>query len=369
MSIQRDFHPDFQAEAVCNFLKAAGNTDDLYSSEAEPRAEWQAEGYDFAAARYLTAAQPFPMRTFSTQSCNVYTQAGRLLNTVDLTDPVDHALELRISALLFLKPHIDPALLARINAAFQTTDLNDVDSVENDFRNQGVAYNDYQIVFAFELKRTADADFRTINISTFQQQMAGYTDVNGNPMYQLRWLDQITMACEASDYQLDDDHIVEGDPNDPLAALEEYEAALGQPCEGLTLIAHRVGTVFQIYEFKIEWLVRPIRIGRCRIMKTKVPVPFYRLRKEVLWCYVTTERDIRRYFETAIVDCIEYAAVSTAVLVIVTGGMGLSAAAAAFGSACQQCLEAKITQVVTCLFSKLKLVAEHDNWREGILPH
>jgi hypothetical protein len=77
-----------------------------------------------------------------------------------------------------------------------------------------------------------------------------------------------------------------------------------------------------------------------------------------------SKEQIKDNFETALRDCLETAAVSTAVLVIVTGGMGLSAAVQAFVAAVMNCLEQKVTAAVACLISGLKIVQQSSDWEE-----
>ena len=95
-----------------------------------------------------------------------------------------------------------------------------------------------------------------------------------------------------------------------------------------------------------------------------VPVTESRLTKQALWGSVMSRQQVKDYFENSMKDCMEQAAITTAVLILVTEGGGLSAAVQVFTTSVMKCLEAKLTQAVDCLFVSLDLVKEEGDWEE-----
>ncbi|TIS53098.1 MAG: hypothetical protein E5W91_32445 [Mesorhizobium sp.] len=368
MPIQRTISPDLQKPEICAFLKSAAAT---YSEEGDAATEWSAEGYDFVKdCKRLVAEEPRALRTFRSRQVEVYTQANRLLLSPIITDPVDHNISMKVFALLFAKKGLDGTLVAEMKKAFEKTDFKDpalIADAENEIIKLGAKVDDYQIALIIELHRLASPEYLGMNIKTFVDQMTNYKDDQGKPVYTIKLIDSEKNECDAASSALEDGDIIEApDVNDPEDAIGKYEGDQGHPCKGLVLTMHRMGTAFQYYEWKTVMEVREIRVGKCRIMKTKIPIIYSRIRKQALWGYVMSEAQLKKNLEKAIIDCLISSAIETGALAIVTGGMGLAAAAAAFASACQSCLESKVSDGVECLFSSLKLIAEIGEWKEKV---
>lgn len=367
MPIQREISPDLQAPEVCEFLRSGGPN---YSQESAATSEWSAEGYDFVTGgKRLLAEQKQAMRTYISRQVEVYTRAKRLLLSSTITDAVDHNISLKIYALLFAKKGLDPKLVAEMKSVFQKTDFSDpalIATAETYIINFGAKIDDYQIIPIFELDRLSSAEDLGINLKAFVDQMKGYKDERGNAIYTIKVLDTVKYECDAPTNAHDDADTIEAPVDDPGKAIGDYEQGQDHPCDGLVLTLHRIGTAFQYYEWKTVMEVREIRVGKCRIMKTKIPITYSRITKQALWCYTMTEDQLKRNLEKAIISCLISAAEETGALALVTGGLGLEAAATAFANACQECLESKVSDTVKCLFSKLKLVAETSDWKEKV---
>jgi hypothetical protein len=369
MPIQRDIVPDFQNAEVCNFLKNYASTS--YSEETAVQAKWQAQGYVavVGAKKMIPESErQMNLRTFSSHQCRIRTQAGRLLRTMTISDPVDHNLKMRIFALLFVKKELRAELVAAIKDAFSRTNPGpDVGTAETALIKAGASVDDYQVVLILELQRLRGPEELQINLKTFLQQTKSYTDRNGKLLYRIEVDEAAINECDLPPKSFDDKDIIKThDANHPENDILNFENGQHHPCDGLEITPHRIGTAFQYYEWKVQWEVRPITIGPCQIMMTKIPIIYSRIRKEALWCYAMTEPQLKRNIEKAIIDCLISAAEETAVLAIVTGGLGLEAAAAAFCSACQDCLESKVSDAVVCLFTSLKLLAEIGDWQEKV---
>lgn len=369
MSVERSIDPDLQNAEVCSFLTDSAATE--YSTADERKNEWVAEKYDYVAVKEGliddAADKTMTLAVFCSWDCEVFTQDNRLLNTFTITDLGHQLLEFQIGALLFVKQGLDAAKAQLIRDTFDKVVLatDDVAQVETALIRAGVDMDDYQVALFFHLTKINYVSDAT-NLKAFRQQVAAELDEDGKPLYRVEWQERPTFSCTQPDNVHDDDHVIIGDPDSPVDSIIDYERERVHECDDLVVTDHRIGTAFQYREWKTEMEMKTIRVGRCRLMKTKVPVVYHRTTKEVLIGYVISEGDLKRYMERAFRECLKSAAVTTAVLAIVTGGMGMTAAAAAFCSALQKCLEEKVTEVVVCLFSRLKLVTERGEWKHGV---
>jgi hypothetical protein len=292
--------------------------------------------------------------------------AGRIVRSVQVVDPVEHRLRLEIVALLFLKKEIDPALAGTIRTAFSTTNVavDPVDDVEAKIIPSKAKMDDYQVDLSFRLVKVADPIVSDMNWHTFLSQMEAYRDPSGRPYFDIHVQDKVEQLCEAPAVPLET--LPVKDVDHPQQEIREQESGEHLECENLEITDTRIGTAFQYYEWKTELLVRPIRIGPCTVMYTKIPVFFSRITKMALWGYTMSRPETKRNSEKAITRCLILAAVNTAVLGIVTGGLGFAAAAVAFSAAALTCIEISISDAIDCLFVNLRLVAEHSDWEEKV---
>lgn len=79
-----------------------------------------------------------------------------------------------------------------------------------------------------------------------------------------------------------------------------------------------------------------------------------------------TEGQLKRNIEKALLRCLEEAAIDTAALAIVTGGLGLAAAAEAFVTAFMDCIEKQVSDAIVCIIGSLHLVTERGDWEEKV---
>jgi hypothetical protein len=368
MPVERDLSPDLKSDQICAFLSDYATQH--YSDFTQITADRTAAGFDFqnALTRELGSTR-MALRTFAVRSVDLFTSAGRFIRRHEIIDPIDHGLVLKIVALLFTRAGISQASADAILDAFQNADLDNdaIDQIETRLIRGGVGLADYYVDLSFTLDRTQPPEQLDGNYGLFMQQMGEAEDAAGRPAYRVVAIEGYRQRCDVPNMSFPDkDIVVVADALDPLNEISGLENESHPECEGLEITPHRIGTAFQYYEWKIEWEVRPIRIGRCQIMKTKIPIIYSRIRKEALWCYAMTTPQLKRNIEKAIVGCLEAAAVETAVLAIVTGGLGLAAAAQAFANAFWSCLEKKVEDAVTCIFTSLKLVSEPGEWREKV---
>jgi len=384
MSVERSFEPDLQSDAICDFLKNTGAEGDTYTYDDEVRASWEGQGYAYSRRLWIDhlnidpANDPliFNRQTYWKRTCRVYTRppAERLLETVQIIEPVDHKCEMLIHALLFIKvtnPPMPQATVDLIENAFDINNLNDVDAVETQLHRDGVDADAYQVVFSFDFVRRAAPNALGHNEAAFREAIQNNLGVDGQPLYSARWDDAAVLSCSEPSNEHNSDHVILANPDDPSEAIlaeatEKYGGGEGSPCPQIVVIDRRIGTAYQYYEWQTRWEPKNVRIGRCRIVRMRVPVIYSRIARQAVWAFVFTAPDIAGAAEKGLKDCIIVSAAATAVLVIVSGGMGIEAAAAAFKAACQACIEAKINDARRCLFTDLKLVLEHTDWEEKV---
>lgn len=366
MGIERSFEPDLNSAEICKFLGDTENANEKFSDRKSISTGWINQGYSEISDRIPIAQTKIDRVSFIRNTYVVESRDGRLIKQVDVYDPVYHPCMLSIGTLLFLKPDIDAQLVTRVEQAFQHTDLNDVDDAELTFLREGLSFDDYQVVFFFELIRTKDRQVDRTNSTSFEQQVGSQTDDEGKPIYRVERADS-THVCEAPSNEQDPGTVIDGDINNPDRDILEHERReMEGKCEDLELVPKRVGTAFELIETKTKWELRKIKIGKCTVMKTKLPIIYSRRNRQILIAYVVAEKSLVAAAEKAILDCIKKAAEDTAILILVTAGSALPAAKVVFIASCLKCLESKFSDQVKCLKPDLKLVTERTDWVEGI---
>lgn len=364
MPIERDIAPDFQSDAICKYLCLG---DGISSNREQACAGPLQAGYDDPGiGDKLVATKKLALPTFRTTPYGVFTRVHRLIRTVSITDPIFNDIEMSVKAVLLIKTGLPQQSATALINAFNKADPADTNKIETDLIKSGANVDDYYVVLYFSLKN-GKRQLDETNTKAFVDQVGAELAADGKPLYIVDQMGQPTVSCSAPDNVFDDhDVTIVKDVDNPLPDILKQANDEHQDCDGLELTDHRIGTAFQHYEWKIEWEVRPIKIGPCEIMRTKIPIVYSRIRKYALWGVAMTRPQIKDNFEKAIVTCLIGAAVSTAALAIVTGGLGVAAAAAAFGSAVYGCIETKIEDAVKCFFVTLKLVTEYGDWEEKV---
>lgn len=279
-------------------------------------------------------------------------------------------MDLSVYASLFINPSLDVENSKKLRKIFDQFDFenNEIDEIETEIARNISDLSGYYVILWYSLNRQpAPSQSFSNNLKEFSDQINSYKDGNGNKKYLLEIDDSHRYSANFSDSKIPEENTISctnfDSPQDEIKAMEN---AIHKECEGLEITDHRIGTAYQYYEWKIDMEIRPIKIGRCQIMKTKIPVLKHRITKVALWCYAMTQPQIKNNFEKAIRACIEDAAISTGALAIATGGLGLAAAAQAFVSAFFDCFEKKISDSVRCIVGSLKLVTETPKeWKEG----
>ncbi len=123
---------------------------------------------------------------------------------------------------------------------------------------------------------------------------------------------------------------------------------------------HRVVTIFQWPEFKVEWYSRKIKIG-CATIEIKLPKLRTRTRKKVLYANVVVAlRDANDTLKNIVGDCALDSALVGGVVGIVM--WNFAAALAAFRVLFENCVHMKVGQHLTCLVPSLVLITEGTEW-------
>lgn len=368
MPIQRDISPELQSMEVCHFLK--NQYENSTDNKVDAVSDVKNRGFEpsYQSDRQV-GQKKLTLPIYQTRKVKLLSPAGRLIRDCEITDVEFHPVNLEIYSTLYLKTGIDKNSQAEIESVFNKTpmDGDEIEKAEQALSDAGISNLIYEVILYYSLVRDGQPRISSINYDNFLKQMRDLKDDSRNSLYVVVPHGDGTRECEYRNVSFPDDEVLEvGDVEKPHREVEEEAREKHRKCEGLEITDHRIGTAFQIHEFKIEWEMRDVRVGRCRIMRTKLPILYSRVRKYALWGMAMTRAETKRNAEKAIEGCLILAAVNTAALAIVTGGLGLAAAVQAFVASAFVCLETKISDVVTCFFVELKLVSEDGDWHEGI---
>jgi hypothetical protein len=354
MGIERQISLDFRSEQYCDFVIDQEQRD--FTDIAEIENEWTAMSFVKRGIRTIHQSD-LDVPSFRRAEYKVSSSAsGRVINTVSIHEPIVNPCVLLINAILFLKDGMDPSSVEEIETAFDQVDIMDVDMTEAEFLRQGINPDDYHIALSFLLTRKSDPRLNDERSKAFVQQTLG---LGFSVSFQGE-----TVTCTASDAVQDERHVIDGDPDDPARPILEHETQEMQrdDCRNLGLTEETIGTVFIFPEFRMDWVLKKIRVGRCRVVKTHVPVLRVRHNRQVLVAYVVSEDSIRRAFDRAIRDCVIKAALETGILIAVTKGAALATVVTVFVTSCTDCIERKLSDDVRCLKPNLKLVTQRGDW-------
>lgn len=358
MPIQRTIDLDLKDPAICAFLKG---TDTEYRSGSDLRSERVSSGYAFAKDRFIQAEPTADLPLFIERQCEIRSSAGRLMYTTIITDVVMFKLNIGIYAVLSLKP-VDIVLKQQAEDTFLNTDMLDVDKAESEIIKSGIELDDYQVDLEFKAEKVSSVGSFDAALRVFIDQIKTQIDKNGDPLYDVKVLEEYKIHCDGTLPQIPDESIIiVDDIEDPIPDIIKREKENNPRCERIEITEHRVGTAFQYPEYKTEWGRRKLRIGRCWTW-VWWPTTYSRTTKYVIIAYVVSTPEIKKWFERAIRDCLESSALATGILILITGGMAIPAAATVFITACLQCLESKIEDSADCLKPDLKLISETGDW-------
>lgn len=183
-----------------------------------------------------------------------------------------------------------------------------------------------------------------------------------------------TPTCDKSGFQFDGNVIevpVEGleQPGVVEQALDDAMAESAQKVDcdtfNLEYVHHRVGTLYQYPEFKTETEKKWFKIGKCKLFKYKAITKTYkRTTKRALYVSAASPKSIVNTIKKGLLDCMVESAIVIGLLALVTGGIALSAAAAAYTSAVTQCLAKKFGDLDRCIIHDVYLVTEKGEWKE-----
>ncbi|TIN79756.1 hypothetical protein [Mesorhizobium sp.] len=369
MSVQRDIAPDLAHPKICPFLNDFDPKTKTFSLEGENKNERQSQGYTLVDTKEIHTQKQVMMTCLARTFDVISTQSGRVILTSEIFDPIEHHLSLEIWAILFLKDELDKSLSEEIIKIFKDTNpadpATDLEAIETRIIRAGANMSDYQVDLVWRLTKVEAPIMSTLNSTAFRELVESVVDENGRAYHRVREQQQTRLTCEMPKHNDDEEIIVCKDLVNPIECIAKREP-IHEGCSDLVYTDQAIGTVFQYYEWKVEWLVRPVKIGRCTIMKTRIPVFFSRITKQVLWGYTLTLQQTKDNFERQMKECILWAAGVTAVAVLVAGGMGIKAAANAFSTALMTCLEQKLDDAVECVFGSMRLVAQSSGWEEKI---
>jgi hypothetical protein len=362
MPVDTSFNPDFGDPKLCAFLNSDYAT--LTFSDGDSAAEqWIQLGYQKESSKpALASPEKIFLQTYEITTFDVRTPDDHPLYLVDVADAVEHRLLMQIVAILLLKTGLDAEKSKAAKDAFDNGDPNQAAEIESELIRNGLQSDDYVVCLSMSLTQGAPPVVTQTNRQAFIGQVSNQTDSKGQKLYRVERKSN-SRNCDQPPNADSDDNVVICDPDRPEDCLKKKANSDHPDCDGLVLTPLRIGTAYQYDEWRTISKKKKIKIGRCWTWMW-VPVVESRLTKQALWGSVASKDNIKKYFERSLKECLETAAISTAVLVLVTEGGGLSAAVQVFITSVMKCLESKLEQAVTCLFVNLDLVKEQGDWQE-----
>jgi hypothetical protein len=373
MPIERLLKPDFQSEDLCDWLSGNQPTfvDDLNILEEI------GDGTDYEASKLAGIILPtdkteLVLFTFTETIYRIkYRNTDRDFADLKGVSGTGNRVLVGAIATLFLKKGISPDKAGRISSAFQSFAANaqtlgtDASRVEKELAEQAVETDDYYVKLVLRLERlekVKEFDNNDELLQSIDNTEGTYQVISSRE----------TTCCRYPDYVLPDDKTTEVDDVDDKKQVDDAiqqtanDKAAESDCNGIITRHKRIGTLYQRREWKTEWEMQWIRVGKCRLIKTRVPVVYHRTRKRALYAYTATTANADQFIGKAMEDCAWSAAISTGLIVLIVGGMDYRLAVAAWSSAFLQCMKDKIDDGVRCVIHDCEIVTEKGEWEVGL---
>ena len=363
MPIERSRDIDLRSPEVCAFL--LDENAPLYDDKSE-----RTPGYFNSGERkQLRFTEPtsdgLVLYSSIKRRYEVFERASNMqVSTGRTITRVDHKLKLEIYAGLLLKDGITEEHKLAVLDAFQDFDASrgDIDEVETSLIQSGVPSSAYRVFLSYLLRRTSPPSHNTEHDDAFK------ASVRENEVYDLRQVGRDLASCDVPDLDLDSTERVVPvpDPEIPDIGLQTISDSLSaereRDCENVVPTRHRVGTLFQYPEWKIKWVLKEIRIGPCRIMKTKLPELWTRTTKKVLYAIVISPKDAQGVFEKIFLRCLKTSTIVGGLLLLVTWG-NFATALSAFKISMHGCLATNIPDAMKrCIVPELVIVTDKNPW-------
>ena len=369
MPIQRNIYADLQSDAVCDFLKK--HSEQQYDEDFD-RDYWLVEqGYELSQSPVKDMTDSIDLtKEILLYTCinNKYTIKKN--NNGDFAvgetkTRVNHALTFSPYAILLYKQDLDRSEKTIIQNAFDTFSpgVDDVDAAETDLLSQGIALSDYQVLLSFKLNRSKEVTFEDGQDRAFREHLGDEYEI-------ITTQSEEVCPCDSSNFDIaaGPRRIERDNPDDADAPDELFEEILDNvvgdvPCKILRPVKKKAGTLFKYPEWKIVWVMKEIRIGPCKLMKTKLPQLYTRVSQVNLYAISFAEEQLLPFFLKILENCLIRSAIASALLTLVTGGNFLTAVAA-FKIAMQACVSTQIAdRFLKCIIFELAIVTDKSPWR------
>jgi hypothetical protein len=366
MPIQRVADIDLQSEQVCRFLNRGDESyDDFRNTEFVFEFD-QAAYEEIPPAIDLPAHETVPDNT---QEICLYSAVQVSVEVRDratdahqdfgiMIEHVAHPMILGSSAHLFLDRTLQGNRRDQIVQAFTSfvVGRDDIEDLETTLVTGGRS-SDYYIVLSWTLTRRGPPVRDVSQEDTMRRSI---------PEQWKLVLSAGEPCCDAPDLDYGEIVVVrDADHPEPELGQKAAQDHRVKECLDLVTTAHRVGTLLTYPETKTEWEMKTIRIGRCRLGKTRLPQVYRRTSKKALYAYIispqTAVNHYKKTFENAIEDALKL--LPSLVWMVVKGD--LSGAKSAFKEFANDLLDKTIPDDVRkCVIPELDIVTEHGDWEK-----
>lgn len=353
MSVELNVNPDLASKEVKDFL-----LDTTISKMDEPAKEKEQDlkddGFELSKVSSVgVASNEIVLYSFLIKRYYVIEKkTGAIVAETESENPVSHDLDLGANANVWLKASLGQKRKQELIAIFDVYDPSSGVNPNQYAYDAGAKSDEFYVQIKWDLtkKKTATNLSHDVALEAFYKK--------SESELALRLFGEYLRADLKGPSP--GEHDV-GDPEKPIDTIKDVIAAAGKvlDCTHLEEQDHRIGTLFEYPEFRIEWERKRIKIG-CVKITLRLPVLEFRTTKMVLWAFVGIPK-LDKLVKGVVERCFVESAVASTIIGLATAN--LAVAGAAFKSVFVECIERKIATTISCLISGLVLLKKKGGWK------
>lgn len=359
MPVQRFIDFELRSPEVCNFLTS---NPEVPTFEAEIEIP---SGYSFSNhSKVLTPNEEDSRVDLFTSVIKEYlvweSKSKSIQPPITIHKTVTrlgHPLKLEFLAYLCIKDEVSDTQRKAITAVFDSfqPSSDDLDSIETQLVNSGISLNLYSVLLTFRLTRSGPvfvAD-RWHDDYLKNNESLELIEVNKKVTCELPTLnfDDPTRTAEVDDFA-HADWAIDRLSTDVSAILD---------CDRMRSDAKEKIAAFSYKEFKVEMRIKRIRIGRCRIAKTRIPVLLSRTTRVDFYAIVISPTEAIPQLMPLFLHCLREVVGSARIDLLLM--WDFPSAVAAFKAGVTSCLRNRVLpEIARCLAPELLVVKSKSNW-------
>lgn len=295
--------------------------------------------------------------------------------TTEIKVIVQHYLEIKIHSGLFISQNATQSQRDDIINEFNNADAAnpDVSSIMANLQNLNIPSTFYAVVPLYEVKRTEikELDYEKRRLLSLMdpnqaREIFGETTldnidigewIRNNPLIIKEESRVHIPECNEND---EDSLRVVDDSSDIDRAVNDISEIAQIDCRLVEKERKKIAVLVAYPQFKIRWRRKKIKVGCSRIV-ISVPQLMTREVREELYFILITKDGIEEVVLKVAKQCGLLAFGTAGVVGYITGNF--KAALAAFKTAFNYCIEARLTTLYECILPELIIVRKSTNWR------